>query len=231
MRLPSSIRSTVLLLAVAVSMTACATASPASPLPTAVPSPFVAASPDLTPVPGGPAAPSAVPGADGPLTEGEAMLVAGLRADLHGACEPVRDQLPVGAVASLACVPTTGDAAAARIDLFDASPTLLDAYVAPVEAAGVPFQSNDGSCFGSDPAEGAWVPGDGLDVRAERQACWTDADGVPWYIAIQPPYVLLTVTGLPGESLATAHRYAWLGNEDVPGAPTLWREIAVDAEK
>jgi hypothetical protein len=37
-----------------------------------------------------------------------------------------------------------------------------------------------------------------------------------------PPYVLVEVGGSVGDGSAV-ERFAWLGNQDVPGAPTIWR--------
>ena len=159
------------------------------------------------------------------------MLLGGIRLDLQGACGPVREDLPVGAVGEVGCVPCVDEASYVAVDIFDAQETMLQAYAERVSAAGVEPLANDGSCFEVGMAEGPWLPTQNPAAMAERHACWIDADGVPMYMATQPPYVLFTVTGTRGTLLSDAHRYGWLGNEDQPGAPTLWREIAVDAEK
>ena len=159
------------------------------------------------------------------------MLLGGLRTDLQGACELLDEDRPPAAVASARCVPGVDQAVVVRVDLFDEQATMLDAYAALTEAAGLAPETNGGSCFEGEAAEGAWVPGENPAAIPERGACWFDADGAPVYVATQPPYVLITVTGTPGSQLPSAHQYAWLGNEDVPGAPTIWREIPVDAEK
>ena len=217
---------------VAVVVGACGAATPASAVPGS-PSAASAAGPTpvLTAVPGGQQPGAGVPGAGLDPTEGEAMLLGGIRTDLQGSCGPVREGLPAAAVASVACAPAADGVAAVRVDIFDEPQTLLAAYAEQVRAAGVEARSNGGSCFEVESAEGAWVPGDDQGAVAERNACWFDVDGAPVYIATQPPYVLITVTGVSGSQLPTAQQYAWLGNEDVPGAPTVWREIPVDAEK
>ena len=99
-------------------------------------------------------------------------------------------------------------------------------------AAGVTPQSNGGICADAPTAEGAWFPGpDDIGATPQRGACWLDHDAAPVYLTTQPPFVLITVTGQPKAAPDTARQYAWAGNEDVPGAPTVWREIPVDAEK
>ena len=58
-----------------------------------------------------------------------------------------------------------------------------------------------------------------------------DASGAAHYLATQPPFVLIELDGKPGNLPAAVERFAWLGNQDQPGAPTAWREIAVSPEK
>ena len=215
-----------MVLAAALLAAGCGAAAPAASVVPAVSPAAVAPSPALTPVPGG-----QVPAAGVDPTEGEAMLLGGIRTDLRSTCAPLREGLPFAAVASVACTPATDQAVAVRVDMFDEPATMLDAYVALIEAAGVEPETNGGSCFAGEPAEGAWLPAENPAAMAERGGCWFNADGAPVYVTTQPPYVLITVTGTAGSELETAHAYAWLGNEDVPGAPTLWREVPVDAEK
>ena len=193
--------------------------------------PVAAATPVLTPVPGGVMPPFEVPGAGLVPSEGEAMLLGGIRTDLQAACGPVREDLPQGAVASAGCVPAKDEAAYVRFDMFDDQTTMIDSYTELLQAAGVEPMANQGSCFEVELAEGPWIPTQDPAAPAERNACWMDADGLPIYMVTQPPYVLVTVTGTRGTGLGIVQQYAWLGNEDVPGAPTLWREVAVDAEK
>jgi hypothetical protein len=214
-----------------------AACGPAASAPTFAPSagasPAAAvATPALTPVPGGQVPASGVPGAGLDPSEGEQMLLGGLRTDLQGACGPVRETLPVAAVAGLACVSTTnGDVSTVTLDLFDEPEAMLDAYAVRLEAAGVQPMTNDGACAGVTSAEGPWIPAQDPSGIAERGACWLGEDGVPMAMLTEPPYLLVTVTGTPGTDLDRVWRYAWLGNQDVPGAPTVWREVPVSPEK
>jgi hypothetical protein len=201
--------------------------SPASAAPAAA-----GPTPVLTPVAGGPAAASGVPGAGLVPTEGEQMLLGGMRTDLQGACGPVREDLPVAAVAELGCVSVTnGDVEWVTVDLFDGQQPLLEAYAARLGEAGVEPMANGGSCVDVEQAEGPWIPAQDASGIAERGACWQDAAGVPMAMLTEPPFVLVTVTGTPGTDIGRVWRYAWLGNDEVPGAPTVWREIPVDDEK
>lgn len=225
-----SSRTRVLTLLLPMVLAACATGAPPIASPSASTGSATAA-PGLTPVPGGPAA-SGAPGAGLDPTEAELMLLKGMRLDLRGACGPFRDKLPAGAVGEVACVPASGAARFVEVALFDTQDAMLRAYFDRLGQAGVTPQTNGGACADAPTAEGAWVPGpDDGNALPERGACWVDADAAPVYLATQPPFVLITVTGQPDAAPDTAHQYAWAGNEDVPGAPTIWREIAVDAAK
>jgi hypothetical protein len=185
----------------------------------------------LTPVPGGPAG-SGVPGAGLEPTEAETMLLNGMRLDLRGACGPFRDKLTAGAVGEIGCVPASGEARFVEVAIFDAQEAMLAAYFDRLAQAGVTPQANGGACAVAPMAEGPWMPGpDDNHSLPERGACWIDADSAPVYLTTQPPFVLIMVQGQPGAGPDTSHQYAWAGNEDVPGAPSIWREVPVDAEK
>ena len=180
----------------------------------------------LTPVPVVPGG-SGVPGAGLEPTEAELMLLKGMRLDLRGVCGPVREGLPAGADGEVRCVPTTEVVTSVIVDAFDTQEAMLAAYFEQLDTAGVVPQANDGTT-----SEGAWMPGpdDGRSTP-QRGASWVAEGGVPMYVATQPPYVLITIVGSPDATPDTPSRFAWLGNEDQPGAPAVWRESPVDAEK
>ena len=117
--------------------------------------------------------------------------------------------------------------------VFDTQAQLLDAYRAEVAARGIEPQSNGGRCEPGAASEGGYVPGDGhLGFEpAERGACWTDANGTTHYLATLPPFVLLRVDGRAGATLSGVERFAWLGNQDQPGGPTLWAAEPRSPEK
>ncbi len=165
--------------------------------------------------------------------EAEADLLHGARLDLQGKCVPLRTGLPTGAVGAIECTPASDVAARSMVVEFDTQAQLLDAYRAEVAAQGIEPQSNGGRCQPDAASEGGYVPGDGHpgNEPAERGACWTDAAGITHYLATLPPFVLLQVDGRAGSTISGVERFAWLGNQDQPGSPTLWAEEPRSPEK
>ncbi len=108
--------------------------------------------------------------------------------------------------------------------MFETQDALLAAYEARLAAHDVPMHTNGGRCKPNKPSEGGYVPGDDHDgiVVVERGGCYRDADGMAHYVATQPPFALIEVDGAVGD-IAAVERWAWLGNEDQPGSPTVWR--------
>jgi hypothetical protein len=118
--------------------------------------------------------------------------------------------------------------------MFDTQAELLAAYDALVAAHGIEPFSNGGRCEPTGASEGAYVPGDDGQLAerpAERGACWTDPDGVAHYLATSTPFVLVGVDGRPGTTMSGTERFAWLGNQDQPGSPTLWAPEPRSPEK
>jgi hypothetical protein len=76
-------------------------------------------------------------------------------------------------------------------------------------------------------SEGPYTPGpqEGLEI-AERNGCDVDEAGLAHYLATNPPFVLIELDGTSGE-MAALEQWAWSGNEDQPGNPTVWREVPV----
>jgi hypothetical protein len=196
-----------------------ATDVPAMPAPTT----NLPTAPATAPTPS-PAA-AAVPTAP---AEPEAALLHGVRLDLQGKCAPLRAGLPAGAVGAIECTPASDAAARASMVVFDTQAQLLDAYWAAVATHGIAPQSNGGRCEPGVASEGGYVPG---PEPAERGACWTDATGTTHYLATRPPFVLLQVDGRAGTTVSGVERFAWLGNRDQPGNPTLWAEEPLSPEK
>jgi hypothetical protein len=156
-------------------------------------------------------------------TAGEATLLAGVRLDLQdGGCQPLRIDLPPPALAGLVCRPLDEVVAEARIYLFNRQEELLEAYLVILEAHGVTARVQaDGLPFG----ESSYVPGDDPagPLAATRHGHWVDEGGKGHYLATEPPFVLIAVDGT-NANVELLYGWAWRGNEDVPGAPTLWRE-------
>lgn len=155
-------------------------------------------------------------------TQEEAFLLNGVRLDLQGHCSSVRTDLAERAIAEVECTPMSDVAREVRMFLFNSQADLLDTYQARLGANGVAMRTNAASCGPGQPSEGSYVPGDGAGFVPERGGCYVDDDGHANYAVTSPPYVLVEVDGSVGDGTAV-QRFAWLGNQDVPGGPTIWR--------
>lgn len=191
-------------------------------------------------------------------TAEESELLSGMRLDLQGACLLLRHDLPEAALAAIECDPGAGpsapptgspsagpgavsspsDAASSgapasrvRVYLFETQQALLETYLARLVAQGVEPGTAGGRCVPGQASEGPYTPflEDGLEV-AERGGCYVDEAGLAHYLATNPPFVLIELDGTTGD-MAALEAWAWLGNEDQPGNPTVWRESPVDTEK
>lgn len=70
-------------------------------------------------------------------------------------------------------------------------------------------------------AESAWLPSVEGDTLPERGACQVGLDGRARGAITIPPFVLVTYEGAATDPPAVA-QWAWLGNRDQPGGPTVW---------
>ncbi len=109
--------------------------------------------------------------------------------------------------------------------LFDTQTDLMATYEALMAAHDIPMRTNGGRCVPDTKSEGGYVPGDGHPgvVVVERGGCYLDASGNARYVATIPPFALVEVEGKIGDIAAVEH-WAWLGNQDQPGGPTVWRD-------
>jgi hypothetical protein len=187
---------------------------PASDPPVA-PAPMPTAAP-ATPAPV-PTDPSETPDpAIVEFTEGESYLADGI---LRGVmdCEPVRDKLPKDAIAGIECLGKDWFVARVGYYLFENDEDMLEHYVARMQAEGVTL--NEGSCFDGE-GEGAYIPGD--EEVASRHGCFITAEGVANYrLTLPGAHVYI---GIVGHNIDTIELedFAFLGNRDTPGSPTLW---------
>lgn len=85
----------------------------------------------------------------------------------------------------------------------------------------VPARTKKGRCLTDRASEGAYVP-EGPGFAPERSGCYLDAHGRVRYVATAPPFVLIEVDGTVGD-IAAVEGWTWLGNQDQPGGPTIWR--------
>ena len=170
------------------------------------------------------AAPGPVASADPQeLTQEELVLLSGMRLDLGGVCAPHRVDLAERALAGVECIPPSDVVDHVTVHLFNSEEDLLAAYQSRLAAHGVPMRTNAGQCLVGQPSEGAYTPeAGGGDLVSTRGGCYIDDAGHAHYAATMPPFVLLEVDGRVADSVAV-QRYAWLGNQDQPGSPTIWR--------
>ena len=198
----------ILLLSVAAALAACApfTAAPASPV-----DPSAGATAEAASI-----GPSSSPSAE------TAVLLRGIRLDLQDRCSPITTGLPAAAVAGLACAPDAAAADAASVFLFDTQAAMLGAYGAWLEGHSLRIGDASPGCGTGSVAESAWLPdGGGGAQLAERGACQVGLDGRVRGAITLPPFVLVTYEG-PAADPAAVARWAWLGNKDQPGGPTVW---------
>ena len=94
---------------------------------------------------------------------------------------------------------------------------MIAAYLARMEAEGVDLET--GSCLDGE-AEHAYVPNEGF--APERAGCFVNDDGFANYRYTVPGEHLYV--GILGQSAdaQVLESFAWKGNADTPGVPTLW---------
>jgi N-acetylneuraminic acid mutarotase len=154
-------------------------------------------------------------------TEDEAYLLSGLRSDARFACAARRVDLPAGAVAGVECSPEVDLVDRIGVYLFTAQDELLEAYFDRLADYGV--EPGSGSCP-KGAGEHAYVPGDsGPTIGPYRYGCYLNEFGNANYrFTVPNSLVYVGILGT-GESLPALHEWAWLGNRDTPGSPTVWR--------
>ncbi len=185
---------------------------PSAP-PTVAPSPTVAP-PSVTPPP---ATPKPTP-VD--FTAGERYLLDGV---LRGAidCEPAAgsDDLPRDAIAGIECRSDAPNVARIGFYLFDNDADMLAAYRLRMTAEGVAFDS--GNCRDGE-HEGAYTPGE--EEVASRNGCFINDEGYANYRATLPGSHVYIGILAKDDNMVGLEDFAWLGNQDTPGNPTLWGE-------
>ena len=134
-------------------------------------------------------------------------------------CQPAgRDsELPKNAVAGIECDST--DPAVARVGfyVFANDEDMLATYLARMQAEGVKVES--GSCNEGE-SEHAYIPDEGF--ATDRAGCFLNADGFANYrYTLSGNHVYVGLLG-KSNNLAGLENFAWKGNQDMPGMPTLW---------
>jgi hypothetical protein len=158
---------------------------------------------------------------EGGLSDDEAYLLSGLRSDARYACAARRVDLPPRAVAGVECSPEIDFVDRIGVYLFTTQDDLLQTYFDRL--AGYGIEPRSGSCP-QRPGEHAYVPGDsGPTFEPYRYGCYLNEFGKANYRFTDPNslvYVGILGTGTDHVGL---HEWAWLGNQDAPGSPTVWR--------
>lgn len=95
----------------------------------------------------------------GTLSDPEAGLVAGLRADVAATCEARRSDLPEGALAGVECRTGAGDATRVGAYRFDDASAAVLTYLVRLADYGV--GPHDGDCAAGRAGDAPWRPGDG----------------------------------------------------------------------
>ncbi|HEX5013553.1 MAG TPA: hypothetical protein VFV72_05265 [Candidatus Limnocylindrales bacterium] len=158
------------------------------------------------------------------LSPDEAHLLAGFRPDARISCAPRRADLPAGAVAGVECAPDGAPASQLGAYLFETQDALLSAYFDRLDTEGI--DPRTGACPESE-GDAAYSGGDeGSTFVPQRFGCFVNDFGVA-NLRFTVPDALVYV-GVLGEDddLPPLYDWAWEGNLDEPGAPTVWGEPA-----
>lgn len=150
----------------------------------------------------------------------EDALLFGVRRDAAVDCQPERDGLPDGATAAVTCQPANGFVTRLTLVRWDSEDRMMNAYFGALAENGVTPRSGD--CAEGE-GEAGYMPGDDASLALhDRQGCFRTGGEVVMLVTY-PPDVLAEVHG-GGESVDSLPGWVWLGNQDVPGAPTIWNE-------
>lgn len=189
-------------------------ASPSASTPSDPATPEPSAEPPATPVPTVKPTPKPVT-----FSGAERYLVDGI---LRGEsdCSPVRgDALPGLAIAGIDCDMIGTPVARMGFYLFKNDDDMLDAYMARVSVENLIVDS--GACVPGE-GEGAYIPYGDDEFAPDRHACYVNDEGYGNYRAtLSGVHVYV---GLLGRSanMRSLEDWAWFGNQDTPGNPTLW---------
>jgi hypothetical protein len=149
----------------------------------------------------------------------ELYLISGIRPDAAIGCVPIRSALPAGATATVQCVPDDVAVDRFRVTLFTSTNDVLSLYLAEMTARGVAL--NSGSCAQGN-GEETYVPGPDDASVPYRNGCFITE--VANFRAIDAGgLVYIAIVGNAPDVAPGLDAYAWKGNQDTPGAPTLWR--------
>jgi hypothetical protein len=190
--------------------------SPAPSVPADVATPEPSGAPTAEPTPKPTPRPTQVV-----FSRAERYLIDGIMRG-EGDCSPVRGgDLPGQAIAGIDCKLVGSPVARAGYYLFANDDDLLDAYMARVSVEGLIVDS--GACAPGE-GESAYIPYAENETAPDRHACYVNDEGYGNYRATLPGFHVYV--GLLGRSadMQALQDWAWLGNQDTPGNPTLWHQ-------
>ena len=194
--------------------------------PTPVPSPTLLPSPSAEPtaIPVSTPAPTAKPTPKPTavaFNRAEKYLIEGIMRG-ESDCSPVRGAaLPGLAIAGIDCDLVASPAARMGFYLFKTDDDMLDAYMARVSVENLVVDS--GAC-GPGEGEGAYIPYGEDELAPDRNACFVNDQGYGNYRAtLSGVHVYFGLLGRTRDMRKLAD-WAWLGNQDTPGTPTLWQQ-------
>ena len=188
-------------------------ADPTAEPPVVTPAPTVRPTPKPTPRPTEP-----------PFSRAERYLIDGIMRGISD-CSPVRStRLPGAAIAGIDCELVDSPAARMGFYLFKTDEDMLDAYMARMSAEGIVIDS--GACAPGE-GESAYIPYAENETAPDRHACFVNSEGYGNYRAtISGAHVYFGLLGR-GADMLSLEDWAWFGNEDTPGNPTLWQHSFV----
>ena len=186
--------------------------NPSTPEPSGAPTPAQTAEPTPEPTP----RPTEVA-----FSRAERYLIDGIMRG-ESDCSPVRGaDLPGHAFAGIDCKLVGSPVARAGYYLFANDDDLLDAYMARVTVEGLIVDS--GACAPGE-GESAYIPYAENETAPDRHACYVNDQGYGNYRATLPGFHVYV--GLLGRTadMQGLQDWAWFGNQDTPGNPTLWQQ-------
>lgn len=149
----------------------------------------------------------------------ELYLLSGIRPDAAIGCVPIRSALPAGATVAVQCTPNDVAVDRFRVTLFTSTKDVLALYLAEMTGHGVAL--NSGTCFDGQ-GESSYFPGPDDESVATRNGCFV-ADVAQFRAIDAGGLVYIAIVGKTAGVSRDLDSYAWKGNQDTPGAPTLWR--------
>jgi hypothetical protein len=154
------------------------------------------------------------------FSDDESYLLEGIRADARSGCSPRRDDLPRGAVAGVECRPGGDLVEQVGAYLFSSDGEALDAYFERLAEAGIAPRT--GNCPASA-GEAAYQPEAEGDLGPARMGCFVNEFGNANLRSTVPEaHVYVGILGR-ARDIAKLWAWAWEGNQDQPGSPTIWR--------